>query len=85
MAHIGCGASLKQGPGACGTVQSNGFIALKSPSARFAVSLFGVAPELNHIYASDRRLAGARLQLDLRVGQAIRREDGLSFFQAHGG
>jgi hypothetical protein len=78
MARISCGASLITGPGADATHRRLA-VGHAAPSfdghdsARFCYDgnefSDGVRPRIRDTYAFDRRLAGARLGIDLRGGR----------------
>jgi len=95
MARIGCGASLITGLGADDAtyLQVSVVHAARSfhghASARSSYSYFdrsrGVIPRIRDTFASDRRLAGARIGIDLRGGRGNDAGGGLPFVQTYGG
>ncbi len=95
MARIGCGASSITGPGADDATYQQVSAVHAAPSfhgqdsARFFYSSLeyssGVGPRIRDTHASDRRLAGARLGIDLRGGRGNDAGDGLLFVQTYGG
>ena len=94
MARISCGASMTTGPKA-DTAYHQVSVVHAAPSfhgqdsARFfynsVKSSFGVDPQIRDTYASDRRLAGARLGFDLSGGRKIEADHRLLLVQTYGG
>src|SRR5277367_5907395 len=90
MARISCGASMTTGPKAEDTAYHQVPVVRAASSfhvqdsARFfysSVTLsIGVEPRIRETYASDRRLAGARLGIDLPGGRKIEACWGSSWF-----
>ena len=95
MARISCGASLITGPGAEDATHPQISVVHAAPSfhgqdsARFSYSSIdrsnGVRPRIRDRHASDRRLAGARLGIDLRGGRGNDAGHGLLLVQTYGG
>ena len=95
MARISCGASIMTGIKAEDATYHRVSVVHAAPSfhsqdpARFSFSdvefPFGVAPRIRDTYASDRRLAGARLGFDLSGGRKIEADHRLLLVQTYGG
>jgi hypothetical protein len=95
MARISCGASLITGLGAEDATYHQVPVVHVAPSfhgqdsARFSFEpvefSIGVEPRIRDTHASDRRLAGARLGIDLSGGREIGADCELLLVQTYGG